>query len=68
MKQEIYLGEKAASELSGFSVFTLRNMRHLRRGPAYLQIGRSIRYRLSDLTAFMEQRRIDPATLRGKAA
>jgi hypothetical protein len=68
MKHDTYLDEKSAADLTGFSVFTLRNFRHLRKGPPYLQIGRSIRYRLCDVTAFMEQKRIDPETLRGKAA
>ena len=68
MKCETYLDEKKVAELTGFSVFTLRNFRHLRKGPPYLQIGRSIRYRLSDITEYMERNRIDPSTLRGRAA
>jgi hypothetical protein len=45
--------------LTGRSVFTLRNERHLRRGIPYLKISaRSIRYMLQDVQAAMEARRI----------
>lgn len=54
-----YLNEFEAAALSGRAVSTLRNERHLRRGLPYLKIGRrSIRYKMEDVTAFMEGRRI----------
>jgi hypothetical protein len=52
--------EKIAAEKIGVAVQTLRNWRHQRRGPAYLKLGRSVRYRLDDLNKFMENNRIDP--------
>jgi hypothetical protein len=58
---EVYLTEKEASKLTKFSVFTLRNWRFYRsKGPAYLKIGRSIRYKLSDLTNFMDSKEARP--------
>jgi hypothetical protein len=54
-----YLSEKEVAALTGRSVFTLRNERHLRRGIPYLKISaRSIRYMLQDVQAAMEARRI----------
>ena len=39
---------------------TLANWRHLRKGPAYIRIGRKIIYRETDLVAFENKHRIDP--------
>lgn len=39
---------------------TLRNWRHLGRGPAYCRLGRRIVYRREDLDRFLESGRIDP--------
>jgi hypothetical protein len=52
--------ETRASEILGRAVQTLRNDRHLRKGAPYIRIGRSIRYRLSDLLDYIESHRIDP--------
>jgi hypothetical protein len=52
--------DKIAAKKIGVAVQTLRNWRHQRRGPAYLKLGRSVRYRLDDLNKFMENNRIDP--------
>jgi hypothetical protein len=49
-----------AAKLLDIGVQTLRNWRHMRKGPTYLKIGRSVRYRLDDLNKFMENNRIDP--------
>jgi len=51
--------DQAAKEV-GVAVQTLRNWRHQQKGPAYLKIGRSVRYQLEDLKKFKENRRIDP--------
>ena len=54
-----YLNEFEAAALTGRSVCTLRNERFLRRGLPYCKISaRSIRYKLTDVIAFMESRRI----------
>jgi hypothetical protein len=52
--------EKEASKTMGVAVQTLRNWRHLRKGPAYLKLGRSVRYRTEDLSDFIKKNRIDP--------
>jgi len=54
------INETQAAEILGRAVQTLRNDRHLRKGPAYLKLGRSIKYRVNDLVDYMEKHRIDP--------
>ena len=51
--------DQAAKEI-GVATQTLRNWRHLGKGPAYLKIGRSVRYQIEDLKKFKVNRRIDP--------
>jgi len=54
-----YLTEQEVAVLTSRSVHTLRNERHLRRGIPYLKISeRSVRYKLEDVVAAMEARRI----------
>ena len=50
---------QAADEL-GVAVQTLRNWRSNRRGPAYLKLGRSVRYRVEDIEHYKLRKRIDP--------
>ena len=52
--------EKEASKVLERKVQTLRNDRHLRKGPPYIKIGRSVRYRLKDLLEYLDKHRIDP--------
>lgn len=52
--------EDSASSLLGLSKFTLRNMRFMRKGPAYIKMGRAVRYRVADLIDYMDARRITP--------
>lgn len=54
------LPDTAAAHFLGLSIQTLRNWRHLGRGPAYCKLGRSVRYKIEDLLAFQEARRIEP--------
>ena len=54
------VGEREAAIFMGLAVQTLRNFRHQRRGPAYLKIGRAVRYDLGDIKAYLQKRRIDP--------
>lgn len=54
-----YLNEFEAAEMTGRAISTLRNERFLRRGLPYLRVAkRTIRYKLTDVIAFMESRRI----------
>ena len=55
-----YINEKEVSEITGRALPTLRNDRHNRRGIPYCKIGRSVRYALVDVIAFMEARKIVP--------
>lgn len=54
------LDEKQAARLLAVAVQTLRNWRHQRRGPAYIKMGRAVRYQIKDLEDFMNKRKIDP--------
>lgn len=55
-----YLKESEVSEITGLSVFTLRNHRHLRKGIPYCKVGKSVRYLESDVLGFMEDNKIHP--------
>jgi predicted DNA-binding transcriptional regulator AlpA len=55
-----FLNEKQVSELTGIALPTLRNYRCTGKGPAYHKIGRSVRYSMYDIQAFMESCRIKP--------
>lgn len=58
-----YVDEREAAVIIGFSVQSLRNWRGDSRrrgaGPPYIKRGRSVRYLLSDLLAWMEEGRIN---------
>ncbi|MEA1945993.1 MAG: helix-turn-helix domain-containing protein [Thermodesulfobacteriota bacterium] len=54
------LNDVEAAKFLGVATQTLRNWRHQRKGPPYLKISRSVRYRLDDLENFMNSKRIDP--------
>jgi hypothetical protein len=51
--------ERDASHYIGLSVAYLRQARRLGRGPAYLRIGRTIRYHIEDLDAFLQAHRVE---------
>jgi hypothetical protein len=52
--------EKETAKILGVAIQTLRNWRHLRKGPPYVKLGRIVRYRDGDLTAFIEKHRVNP--------
>jgi hypothetical protein len=54
------VNEIRASEMLCVAPQTLRNWRCTRKGPAYLKIGRCVRYRVDDLTAYMDRHKITP--------
>ena len=60
MNQEaIWVNDVEAARILGFrNVQTLRNWRHLSRGPAYSKIERSVRYRVSDLINYAESKKV----------
>jgi hypothetical protein len=47
------IAERDAAEYIGLSIAYLRAARRLGRGPAYLRLGRSIRYRVVDLDRWL---------------
>ena len=55
-----YVTEKEVAKMTGFALSTLRNDRCLRRGLPYVKWGRSVRYRLDEVIAEMEARKIIP--------
>ena len=57
-----YVNDVKAAEIIDSTAQTLRNWRHLGRGPAYSKRGRMVRYRVQDLLDFMSAGRIDPET------
>ena len=58
MDRKTYLTEKQVAEDTKFSLQTLRNNRFLGRGIPYLKCGRSVRYDLEDVLAFMETKKV----------
>lgn len=52
------LTDVEVAELRAQSVCTIRKERLERRGPVYFRLGRSVRYRLSDVVAWMEARKV----------
>ena len=54
------INENKAAEVMDVKIQTLRNWRHLRKGPPYLKLGRCVRYKIDDIKSFMEAHRIDP--------
>jgi hypothetical protein len=58
--RDTYLTEKETAAITKEALATLRNNRSMRRGLPYLKIRRAVRYKLSDVIAYMERQRIDP--------
>ncbi len=57
-REQEYLGEQDVANIIGVSVQTLRNDRCSKRRIPYVKFGRSVRYRYSDVIAFMEAHKI----------
>ena len=49
--------EKRAARFLGVAVQTMRNWRHQRRGPAYVKMGRSVRYQVEDLVKYLKKKK-----------
>jgi len=58
--QYVVVDEKQAAAYVNLSVKTLQARRAAHKPPAFLKIGRSVRYRLVDLDAFLSAHRVDP--------
>lgn len=55
----VFLSEKQVAEAYGLNVNTLRCWRSVKRGPKYYLIGRKVRYRATDIEAFMESKPVE---------
>ena len=53
---ENLLNEHDVARITGLSVASVRRWRLLRQGPRYLKIGSAVRYRLVDISAWIESR------------
>ena len=54
-----YLDSEQAAALTGFTPKALERMRHRDEGPPFYRIGKSVRYRVEDLRAWMEAGRVE---------
>jgi hypothetical protein len=57
---ERYVNDVEAAMILSISPQTLRNYRHMGKGPAYSKRGRMVRYKIADLFEFMKSGRVDP--------
>jgi predicted DNA-binding transcriptional regulator AlpA len=51
--------EREAAGFLGCSVALMRKWRLFREGPSYVKMGRLVRYRQEDLTAFLDSHRVE---------
>lgn len=58
--QDSLLDQDQAAEFLNMKPSTLNTWRALRKGPKYHKVGRSVRYRMSDLVAFVEGGVVEP--------
>ncbi len=55
-----YISENEVAEITGRAVGTLRNDRYYHRGLPYVKLGRSVKYKLEDVIAYMDERTVLP--------
>jgi hypothetical protein len=61
MPKPLAVNEFDASVILSTPVQTLRNHRHLRKGPPYLKLGKAVRYLVEDLERYLVENRVDPS-------
>ncbi len=61
LNREQYVNDVRAAQILDCSPQTLRNWRHVGKGPIYNKRGRMVRYSIGALLDFMAAGRIDPA-------
>lgn len=54
-----FITEKELAQITGFALQTIRNWRHVRRGPNYVKISRAVRYDYAEVMLFMNSRRVN---------
>jgi len=55
-----FINENEVALMMGLSIQTLRNWRTLGKELAYSKAGRAVRYRLDEVLAYMDKRKIQP--------
>ena len=55
-KREGLLTEQEVADITGMSVASVRRWRLMRAGPRFLKLGFSVRYKLSDVEAWLNSR------------
>jgi hypothetical protein len=58
VEMEAAVQEAEAARILGCTVACLRGWRQRKRGPAFIRIGRLVRYRPSELAEFMDRNRV----------
>lgn len=58
--REILMSEREVATYLGWSVKTLQSRRHQCKPPIYKKIGRTVRYALSDIEAFVDSCTVEP--------
>ena len=53
---EALLDERAVARATGLSVSSVRRWRLLKQGPKYLKIGAAVRYKVEDVSSWLESR------------
>ena len=53
-----YVSEKVVTDMTGIPRSTLQKDRHYRRGLPYIKLGKTVRYSLVDIHAFMNGHKI----------
>jgi hypothetical protein len=59
-QRQVTTDENGAAVFLDVKVSCMRAWRQPRQGPAYVRVGRLIRYRLQDLEKFLQENRVDP--------
>ncbi len=59
METNRYLSERQVQEITGRSIYTLRNDRAKHQGIPYVKNSRQVRYSLKDVLAYMEARKVE---------
>jgi len=62
---EELLNEHDLARITGMSVATVRRWRLFRQGPKYLKLGAAVRYKPSDVSAWLQARPIGGTRLEG---
>ncbi len=59
------LNEHEVAEITGMSVASMRRWRILNRGPRYLKLNAAVRYRIADVSAWLESRPTGGESIKG---